>query len=711
MPSRWMLTSMGIRRLLAAIGSLFLFTGLSLADVQGVGGAGNVATGYQPFTLTPNTATNLHVAWVEDDSLADALDGASQVDRTFVFGNIKRMLQSQGIEVHTYTYSQFQNWPVTANAGNFGQTGAGASGGAAAWQNLGMDRASDGTGGGGYAVVIMPYWSAWSGGQGHTGGKGILSKAYFFACSTSAHIIHFGNGSSAVHNLQDNDVAGKQFGACQGAWLQLQTNGSTVRLQMGPRVNSNLSDTLFSNILAAHKRAGALATGISQVVGYFRMPSQTDSVIAANDTIAAACKVYCTNQGNARTASPYADYVFGSDGSQSIFVGQGDLLWAIISKWVNTKPIKLAMSWNDYAEFGNNPIFPGRPGSWTTANSETNGNFAWPRASYLDSVVADLRTNYGVSKIVVGSSGDSVKNLVGSFNATPAATNYMGNLTNWNGVVRWGAHFHTGADSTTQARNPFGRGVSNFDTTGANVSSRITGQLCRAIIRRSDSLFHTLGVQTSGFMLPGNDALVPVGWNDYSNSNLCPAESLFSAIAGVGHNYVANFVTGSTDFVSPSSVVRLTASNTNSRWPIFADETYRTNGGSTIQFMGYDVVSSNAGSSTKPDSIAPLRTAGMLNYIQRMSNEYFGMYCPRYGACSPIVLQGSTSATLARPSVGRVRVLGWHATFLGNGGPGWYSDYYAQKLILGRIKALEDIAGRHLIEWAWPEETYDAVMP
>jgi hypothetical protein len=581
------------------------------------------------------------------------------------------MLARQGAEIHTYTYSELKG-------SNFFLV-----------RNAGKPRNSDNTGGGGYGLILFPYWNE-AYGYRHTSDPSWAAK-WYRGDSLGAHAIHYGNGTGH-HSLQDNG-----FGPSDNVGVGCRASFDFVTVTVGasnlpdsalvlPASNDTLFYTRMPRVLASTNGSGgiSLPSGASALVRLFRSPGRAlgDSIVTLDsERMFGGYRVYYTNQGNSPTVKPYVDFVLGSDGASGGTTMTASILWAEIAKWIDVKPIACAMAWNDMNEDYSDPA-------------------AWPRASYQDSIVKDLG-RYGVTKIDIGTQADTSSKR---WTVLPA---YQIQKT-WPNA-RWAIHYHT-IDSLSETRHAFGGGLDNFRNVSAArrvVANRwdptnATGALRFGVaqtLSANDSIFRANGLRTSPMILPGNDQLMPVGWNDYATGTVCPSESLFSALAGTGHTVLSNFPAGTADVLAPIGVVRTGVPiATAPKWQIYPFETYTTTSGNRIKFWGYTVVSSSNGNPASMTNVYPGCTAFV--------NELMGFHAYRMGASFPATRYGQSSVSIPQNvDQGRFAIAGWHTNFVGNNGIGWFADYYYQKVCyLTTLQTLSAMAARPLVEWVYGEE-------
>lgn len=692
---------------------------------------------YLPFTKTHPDSIYLHAMIVVDDSSytvdSDVDNNCAAQDERSIFQDFKGNLQRAGIEVHVYTYSQLRrNMRL--------------------WHDAGLKRSDCG---GGYGIALVPYM------QASTTFRGPFAKAFFQACSTSVHIIHYGGigGSSTGHQWIDNSGdPNLMFGSCNrttfGTNLVQHVTGAHWDSVLVPAASPQ--DTFFYSRVFWVGSRKERPVGVSQVVRLFRMmdgaTTQTDSIVPTdydNDHLYIAYRVYYTNPDLAGRAHPYVDFVLGADCNSGWTTNNASVLWALTSRWIRLPAIKQAMILTNYGLFGPNPRWASRPATWRVGNA---ASWAWPRASYCDSVIRDLRDRYGVKKLVIATQPDSLAWLFENYPEYKIARKW-----NW---VRWAVKWANPGDSLTQARSPLGvsytpdstkngiiimsRRVANrFDPTNATAALRFGIPQSFAY---QDSILRALKLAISKVYCPWdtrlggastNWVMPPMGTFDYPGATgtaaaayVSPAESTFVGFLNAGRNVIVDmsiYDPGSFEAVNIDGIAssweypaRLTRSNSTylgRRWSVMPDETYRTRDGRTVYFLtGADNADSSPGTAGDPAAKGPSATV-----TGTVDNNYqvaalLGMSQVRYGMDSPPLPYGRTAlqGTEIMPawSIGRSRVVCWNMAHIGNVPHGWYGDYYLhlQVRYLKQLKALEDgIAGHKLVEWVYPEEVVGAV--
>lgn len=655
--------------------NLLVLAALLLATPVFAQGPGN----YLPFTKTHQDSTRLHVAWIEDDfgwmNSTEANRNGVLRDYAQQLVNLRDMLRKGGIEVHTYTYSFFEANPIK-------------------WANLGVRRS---IGGGGYAVAFLPGW------YGQTG-SGALARPiagprglsrYFRACSTSAQIIHFAMPVSMPFGESLVATPDSSLGHLMRAGAGVQTlapssnPGAPQRL---PRVASSPGDTFVVSRAYGMCAYTNRPTGAS-LIRLFNVGAQASSdtvSTAADDSMWIAYRVRYTTQGHALVANPYADFVMGGEsptGNTPINNFVTGVAWALISRHVKLAAIPSVLSLNDYSSFG----------------SYTNNSYKWPRATYLDTVLTDMRGTFNVQNIVIGVNPDSAV----------AYWNQFGYSTNKNhSHIQWGLHWHN-KDSLTAFSTIHGRSTENSTASQlinirrvanryepGNASAYLRYGIYQTIVK-SDSLLKAQGVRTSRYMQPGNDVTVPGYWanNDWPSSPNATAvagrDSMFQAFAAAGKTLIA----GST---FTGTAVGARASASSYVWSTLPEETYTCANGAQIRFSQYVGASSNFGG-------GPINTGTALNLVSSRTTAIMGFV-------SSVPLDriafgyGQTTNAAGQTWIGgNGRVRGWesHAQYFTNENNGFEIEYQLLKwCVLRPIKALNALAGHTLLEWTTPEEAW-----
>ena len=699
---------------------------------------------YYPFTKTPSESTKVHVMIVVDDTTISvdtkAQNDAAIYDEYAQFMGFRGALTRAGIEWHVYTYRQ-----LTANM--------------KLWHDAGLPRSQ---GGGGYAVALMPYW------QNHNFYRGVHGAPFFRGDSTSIHIIHYGgtspSGSGRV--WQDGDAnQNLMFGSCntEGTMANLRVPTVTGTRWDSTVVVGTTADTFFYSRISWIKARGTLRPlGVSKVVRLFRMadgtPAQTDSLSPTtynDDQLHIAYRVWYTNPSPyGGLATPYVDFVLGADNNSGYTSNTASVLWALTSRWVRLPAVKVAMIGVNYGLFGSNPRWPSRPAVYNAGN---RANWAWPRASYCDSVMRDLYNRFGVKKVVIATQPDSLAWLFANYPAYETAARSW-TWAEWS--VKWG----NPQDSLSRFRCPSGIAWSTDSTYGVGfesrrVANRFDPTNATAAIRfgipqsfyYQDSVLASLGLKNNKVYCPVDQRhpnrsatvwLVGGAARDYPGPGThtaaadfaTPAESLFVGMANAGRMYIVDTLMpdpGGVQYSNPQGFEfprPLQTGNQGYRWSIIPDQNYVTHDGRKIRLLAsHGENQMSVGTLGDPVASGPADfTHGVYEGVidnQRTISALLGLTSVRFGMLSTAFYDGETDALLYGgpanegyrawdPGMGRARIYTFNFQYIGNVPHGWHDDYYQHFVIrcLQSIHALEvGIAGHQLIEWVSPQEAADAV--
>lgn len=660
---------------------------------------GQAQTSYIPFTKTHQDSTKLHVAWIEDDfglqNNTDALQKNYMRQYHEQLGNFKEMLIKGGVEVHTYTYSFFNSQGANTNT---------------KWRDMGLPRSQ---GGGGYGVAFMPGW------YGVAASSGSLQRAvrdysrYWRACSTSVQLIHFGFPNAMTwtdgYGVRDSSLGHGCSGG--GGEIAYNTNTPTYRF---PRVSAT-GDTfpLRSQVFRLSAPSTSYFPPNTNPVRLFSYGAQTDSTWAANDTLVIAWKMRSTTQGHSLSTTPTAYFVVGGQsntGNTSHARSAAPVAWALISRFVRLPTIPQVFALNHVGLFGGTHIYRGtRVASYASNTSP----WLWPRPGAIDSQLVDMRRNYNVRHITIGTQADSA--------AAAWALGYSKNVAG-GPAITWSLHFHT-SDSSSALASIHSRSwdaqndsIYNADRSFRRVAFRLNAYnpspykrygIYQTIVK-SDSIFRANGATPANYMQPGNNFMM--GPNAIS-ANDWPTTPDSNAVAGRDSTFEAFAQAGKTLFCGSGYEgvqVGARASAGNWEWNPLPEETYTTASGKQLRFSQYYPISSlgivtfgatNGALTTNPGS-----TATAITTIGTSTAQLFGIYATvpiapvAFGYGQTTNSQGVNSVT------GRSRGRESHATFWGNENHGFYIEYQAMKWnVFMPIKALESIAGHELIEWATPE--------
>ena len=718
-----------MKRLTLAALAACLWASPALATLSG---------GYLPFTQTPNASTNLHMMWVEDDSLP-GINGFNLGKREEVeeLGALRARLENSGIEIHVYTYRQLQADKRL-------------------WRFAGLPRTTGAAGtGGGYACAffsgLYTTWNTWG---------GLARAPYFRSDSTSTHIIQFGGITD--HGVWDDGTQAQVSNAnlLTGVGLASPTlQGHVSHYNAGANswdtvtvVSSNPTDTLFYDTVNYNTAKGQTRpAGSSQMVRLFRSLggaiAQTDSISPTaydGDLLQGAYRMYYTNANYAGVTNSYTDFVlaFGTNVNNS--ETSCYITWALMSRWLLLPKIKVALVLQGLGTFGGDPFWGGRPVNFGGSSPVNASQWSWPRATYVDTLVRDLATTYHVNKITFTTQPDSLSWLMSNFPA-------------WNTAVRgwsWARYSPTWAsyDSLNPSRSPTGTvAISYGDTTQSNWGTKNSLRVgnrndpTNATIAKKwgiaqsfayqDSVLGSLGLPISKTYIPlqmGNNTIsevvMPVGPFDYSGTGAyCPAESAMSGFANAGRTIIVeNDQVDPGDFSAPANTAGHSCRVVTAglRWSILPDEVYTTSAGQKITFLSSLCIHGNYMGQTASPAASGLYTitaaggGGQIpsGNINRNVALLFGMHYWRGGVTNgPLpygsgVVQAGNSGNPSWGGNGRCRVFIFPLRFVGNKPCGWYQEYYLWQIaLLKQVKCMEDIAGHQLIDWVYPEEAAAAV--
>lgn len=696
----------------------------------------NVGNNYERFTRTADSDTKRHVMWVVPDSIYAPTWNQKYRAEAVDLNNLKSMLERAGCEVHVYTYRQLKaDMRLWRFAGNLRCCGGAAGDG------------------GGYAIAIVTglysTYNSWG---------GVGEAPLFRADSTTTHIIQYGSsdpfvwdegagGVIAPGTPRDLMIGHHDFGSNLGGTLNHYTAGAS-RLDTTLTVTGSPSDTFYYDTASASRLYGAsLQTGASKVVRLFNLPGQDSLVVGDGEWAHIAYRVYYTNANYAGLAKPYTDYVtnFGNNVNDS--ESQAFVLWALASRWVYLPTIKVALMLQGLGSWGGNPWWAGRSAS-NLLYPGASYNWAYPRATYIDTLVKYLYQRYHVTKLTITTQPDSLAILL-------AADPSWAVIKRWD-WVKWSPQWAS-YDSLSQFRSPNGVVSASYgDTTTSNYDLRYSRRVANRFrpgdatvalrygIAQSfapeDSILKALGLKIDYAFMPlqitgaslVSGGIMPLGPFDLSNSNLSPAESTFSGYANAGRLWLIDS-NANLDYTEPlGNDARYSCRvATNGRaWSIVPDETYRTYNGRLIRFLQCQFLRGNTMGATSSPSTSGRWTfaagGGGSQFpggnVNRAVNLLFGMTWSRPGVYNPVINNSKTAPfngfTSGPPfgGAGRCRVVVCPLRFVGNDGTdktGNQSSFYAELYLweidlFKEVSCMESLAGHRLIEWVYPEDAAEA---
>lgn len=642
---------------------------------------------YLPFTQTDAAARAKHVMVVWDDSLGavnDALEKAARLDRERSFDMVLHRLRQAGVELHFYPYSVIQR----DNRALWQRAGGAASSAAA-------DRDS-----GGYALAIVLNLRATNSFRGAA-----VRWAFQPDSCPGMQIVHFTPGHQTF--LQDNGSAAGQTGALAYQFTALENGYTTPDSAM--RVPAT-GDTLFQS----------LRLRVRIIPQTFYWPADVDKVVrllvwgppgyASGDSLMApegqqyACDGWRVYWDSGR----WVDYVVGSGLDYRGNNPHAALAWAVVARYLDVPPIPVAMLWNDYAQFAEDP-----PPGTTTAN-----RWPWPSPNQIDSTLIRMRRDYGVSKVEIGTQADSLEWL---WSNHPGYAQIRSVANRGGPEIRWGTHYHT-RDSAQVTGSIHTR--STYWGTAANtinfrqVAARRDAGNATAYLRHGaiqklvaqDSILRLIGAAPGRAVLPGNDILlseaVASGDATYSSHRM-PAghlrvDSLMYALAAARRDVVSNLAMGQDEVAMKNTSIVHTGTGT--RWQTWPEQVYGTPAGD-VRFTGYATISSDKSS-------GPLAYSAINPSINTHIVLGLEQFTTRQSTVRSPLLNSNNTARRANVAIGRSRIWGWHVNFIstkalsGWGIPGYYDLHMQEVGVLKNVKALEQLAGKKLVEWVWPEEAF-----
>lgn len=565
------------------------------------------------------------------------------------------------------------------------------------WQNLGAD----------FAVVL-----ACNFGNLSSTPNDPPQKRYLRGDSTSAYLINIGPSIHGGNSLAEPTNPASWIGTTACSLTSVEFYGS-ARFVHTPRLAAN--DTMarqnFPYQICSGPVLGNAALNVKEVVRLFNMPGKAngDSLCAPGDTMPLAWRVRYKNSGYSGRTEPTTDWVLRCQNVNNS-TPSSDIIFALICRYTTLAPIPIYANLDDYGNLGLDPRFRGSPATRPS-------NFIVPRASFFDSVFAEMRDVWGVQNWTVGVEADSIADYYLNFpkgNLAVVARRYP---------IRFATHPHN-MDSTNVYAAPFGRGSdskdSTFNTTGSrrlahrwnpgNATVALRYGIAERFIR-SDSIYRALGHRPSPWVdFPTNAWLSPnFRGTAMGVGNELTDDSLFTALVDAGKTHVRDYMGDNSGLLGIATVPV--------RYWSMPDQRFMTKGGGAVYSSGTVTISSlppsgiNTQRATCQDALS--LALGLQTGVTRGTGGDPGT--------AAAIAYGETGSG-PTPQWGGVRLRGmyFHPQFADVPGPAdWGSTWsdpglrglgdfsWMRNGIFQPLNVLAEIAGRPIHVWTQPQNAYN----